>query len=210
MMNKQMTRNKQAGFGSTQVIIIVAGIILFCVGRFAMSGDAFKPALLEGIDLHLGETVTSIGIFLAMAGLVGGMFTKPLAEAIQERTDSLEKTFTEAENLKKQMDAMKAEYEGRLAETESNARAQIQAEVKKAQEIRTQIQAEASAKADEMLKKAQEEIASERAKALVDMRVHVATLSLMATEKILGENMDSDKNRKLVDEFIDKVEVPNA
>ena len=108
------------------------------------------------------------------------------------------------------MTATKADYEARLVETEASAREQIQTEIKKAQELRKSIQAEASAKADELLVKAREEIASERDRALVDMRVHVATLSLLATEKILGENMDNERNRKLIDEFIDNVEVPNA
>ena len=84
--------------------MILAGIILFFVGRFAMTGPAFQPHILEGIDLHLGETVTSIGVFLFMIGLIGGLFTKPLAQAIEERTSTLERTFSEAEKLKADMD----------------------------------------------------------------------------------------------------------
>jgi F-type H+-transporting ATPase subunit b len=191
----------------TQIVMILAGIILFFVGRFAMTGPAFQPHILEGIDLHLGETVTSIGVFLFMIGLIGGLFTKPLAQAIEERTSTLERTFSEAEKLKADMDTMKVEYEQKLRQTEEDARTQIQNEVKKAQELRTQIQAEANAKAEDMLRKAREEIEAERDRVMNDVRVHVANLSLLATERILSENVDNDRNRKLVEEFIDKVEV---
>ncbi|MCH7903801.1 MAG: F0F1 ATP synthase subunit B [Armatimonadetes bacterium] len=207
-MNDNRILTKRRGAVSWPLLLIVAGVVLFLIGRFAMTGEAFKPKLLEGIDLHLGETVTSIGVFLFWIGAIYGMLIKPLSEAINNRTTSLEKTFTEAELLEAQMETMKAEYEARLSETEANARAQIQAEVKKAQDLRTQIQAEASAKADEMIKKAQEEIRAERDKALVNLRVHVAKVSMLAAEKIIGENMDTDRNRRLVDEFVDSVEVP--
>ena len=40
-----------------------------------------------------------------------------------------------------------------------------------------------------------------------ELRLEVVNLTLAATEKLLGENMDSDKNRRLVQDFIDKVEV---
>ncbi len=163
-----------------------------------------------GIPLDIGKTIATIGVFLIVFPLIESFYLNPLKDSILNRTQALQQTFEEAENLRTAMTATKADYEARLVETEASAREQIQAEIKKAQELRKSIQAEASAKADELLAKAREEIASERDRALVDMRVHVATLSLLATEKILGENMDNERNRKLIDEFIDNVEVPNA
>ena len=163
-----------------------------------------------GIPLDIGKTIATIGVFLIVFPLIETFYLNPLKESILNRTKALQQTFEEAENMRAEMDATKEEYEARLTETEASAREQIQAEIKKAQELRKSIQAEASAKADELLAKAREEIASERDRALIDMRVHVATLSLLATEKILGENMDNERNRKLIDEFIDNVEVPQA
>jgi F-type H+-transporting ATPase subunit b len=67
--------------------------------------------------------------------------------------------------------------------------------------------AEASAKADELVRKAQEEIALEKDKVLTQLRLEVVNLTLGATEKILGASVDDEKNRKLVQEFIEKAEV---
>lgn len=163
-----------------------------------------------GIPLDIGKTIATIGVFLIVFPMLEFFYLTPLKESILNRTQALQQTFEEAENLRTAMDATKADYEARLVETEASAREQIQAEIKRAQELRKTIQAEASERADELLAKAREEIASERDRALLDMRVHVATLSLQATEKILGENMDNERNRKLIDEFIDNVEVPQA
>lgn len=163
-----------------------------------------------GIPLDPGKTVAVIGVFLILFKVIEMFYLNPLREAIDTRNSDLESTFTEAENLRNQMDSMKSDYEKRLAETEADARQTIQAQIKEAQDLRKTLMAEASSKADEMVKRAQDEIAAERDRAIGGIRMHVANLTLQATEKVLNENMDNDRNRRLIDEFLDKVEVPTA
>ncbi len=166
------------------------------------------PALDSlGLPLDLGKTVAVLGVFIILFPVLDFFYFRPLKESINERTSTLEETFTQAESLRSEMESMKTDYESKLRKTEEDARTQIQNEVKKAQELRTQIQAEANAKAEDMLRKAREEIEAERDRVMNDVRVHVANLSLLATERILNENMDNERNRRLVEEFIDKVEV---
>jgi len=189
--------------------------IAFIVGGSFVSGQSahwgWVHTLAEkGIPIDPGKTLSIIGVLVILFPVINFFYLKPLNEAIDNRTQTLESTFTEAEALRQEMTKMKSDYESRLTETEANAREQIQAQVRDAQELRRQIMAEASGKADEFLKKAQEEIAAERDRAMVNIRVQVATVALAAAEKVVGENMDNEKNRKLIDEFIDTVEVPKA
>ena len=207
-----MSKNTGSFFGP-YIVKLIIGLALMVGGMYVSTEveiDFIHKLEEQGIPLDLGKTVAVIGVLMIVFPLVKTFYLQPLQDSISTRTKDLEDTFGQAQSLRSEMERTKAEYEQRLKETEDSARQQIQAEVKKAQEIRAQIQAEANAKADEMLKKAQEEIAAERERALVDMRVHVATLSLQATERILGENMDNERNRRLIDEFIDQVEVPRA
>ena len=73
--------------------------------------------------------------------------------------------------------------------------------------MRQQLMSEATQKADAMVKQAQLEIDQEKQNAISAIRTHVVDLSLAAAEKVIGENMDTEKNRRLVAEFIDTVEV---
>ncbi len=185
------------------------------VGGFYLSINAekylpFQHGLAEkGIPLDLGITIAVIGVFLILFPVINTFYVKPLSDAISERTHALESTFGEAETLRSEMTKMKSDYEQRLVATEAEARSQIQAQIKEAQDLRQSLMAEATTRADEMVKRAQQEIEAEKQKVLGQLRTEVVNLTLAATEKILGENMDSDKNRKLVAEFIDKVEVPS-
>ena len=105
------------------------------------------------------------------------------------------------------MTQMRNDYERRLAAKEAEAREQIQAQIKEAQQLRQTLMSEAAAKADDLVKRANQEIEAERARVLGELRLEVVNLTLGATEKLLGENIDSAKNRRLVEEFIDKIEV---
>lgn len=162
----------------------------------------------QGIPLDLGKTISTIGMFLALFPILRFFYIQPLDDAITERTSNLERTFTEAEDLRSEMAQMRSDYEKRLTDTEAAAREQIRSEIAKAQELRAQLEADARSRADEYLKKAQEEIDMEKNRVMTELRIHVVDLTLGATEKILGENMDNDRNRRLVQEFVDKIEVP--
>jgi F-type H+-transporting ATPase subunit b len=191
---------------------LVLGLVLMIGGMYVSqnSGDLQKTIQDSlGLPLDPGKTLAAIGVFLIVFPVIDLYYLKPLKEAIDERSNSLESTFTEAEQLRTDMEEMKVGYEKQLADTEASAREQIQAQVKEATDLRKTLMAEAEAKADELVKRANEEIEAEKQKALTELRVNVSNLSLMAAEKIIGGNMDEGKNQKIIDEFLASVEAKN-
>jgi F-type H+-transporting ATPase subunit b len=196
---------------SSVIPAIIIGIILMVGGAYvSYKVDIPFETTLEhqGVPLDIGKTISIIGVFLILFPVIKFFFLTPLQEAIQERTQSLEATFAEAESLRREMQSMRSDYEQRLVTTEANARDQIQAQIREAQTLRTTLMAEAAQRADELVARAQQEIEAEKQKAITEIRMHVVDLTLLASERVLGENMDNDRNRRLVSEFIDKVEVP--
>jgi F-type H+-transporting ATPase subunit b len=190
---------------------LIAGIVLMVGG--GVLKQVWHPEFLhtleqQGIPLDPGKTVSAIGVFLILFGVIRVFFFQPLDDAINQRTHELETTFSEAESLRADMTKMRSEYESRLAKTEADAREQIQTQVKEAQALGQQLRAEAAVQVEEMKRKAADEIAQQRDKVMRDIQLSVVNLTLQATEKLVGENIDSEKNRKLVEEFIQKVEVP--
>lgn len=191
---------------------IAIGVVAMLGGAYLSYNEIELPgqAAIQklGIPADFGMTIATIGVFLILFPVIKFFFVQPLDDAITERSTNLENTFSEAENLRTEMQRMRAEYEARLAETESNAREQIQAQIREAQNLRGQLMSEASARADEMVQRAHQEIEAEKTKAIAEIRLQVVDLTLTAAGKIVGENMDNDRNRRLVNDFIDKVEVP--
>jgi len=203
------TPNKTSA--GTAGIMAVIGIALMLGGVYASNAKSFesieKRLDAQGIPLNLGITFATIGVFLILFKVVETFFILPLGEAIHNRTSDLERTFAEAESLRNEMAAMRTEYERKLVETEADARAKIQAQISEAQQLRQTLMSEATEKADQLVARAQQEIQSEKAKVIVELRTSVVDIALSAAEKVIGENMNSDRNRKLVEDFINKVEV---
>lgn len=194
--------------GAKVVIGLIVAVIGFAFSKNVHLGfyDYLKTNI--GLDLDLGKTVSVMGVVYMLAPVLNTFYYQPLKNAINDRHSELESTFSEAETLRNDMASMKREYEARLKETEENARQQIQDEIRKAQDMRQSLMAEASSKADEMVRKASEEIAAERERVIGELRIQTVNLALGAAGQLLASNVDNDKNRKLVEEFIEKAEVP--
>jgi F-type H+-transporting ATPase subunit b len=196
--------------GVPYIIKLIAGLA-FMFGGFYLYVNKLGeiPAIKEmGLDLNLGKTLFMLGVLWIVFPAITTFYLKPLQDAIDERNNALESTFAEAEQLRTDMSKMKGDYERQLAETEAAARTQIQEEISKAQELRRNLEATAAAAAEEMKRKASAEIATERERVLTELRVKTVDLTLAATERLIGENMNDERNRKLIQEFIDKAEVP--
>jgi F-type H+-transporting ATPase subunit b len=214
-MNEHSTSTAVSAKPSGLVVLVRTLIgIAIAIGGTWLSVNwhpAFQTAVQEqGIPLNIGTTIAVIGVFIAWFPVIKFFFIAPLAEAIEGRNAELERTFAEAENLRADMTRMKEEYEQRIAQTEASAREQIQAQIKEAQQLRQQLMAEAAAQAEELKKAAQEEIARETERVVADLRVKVVDMTLLATEHLIGNNLDDERNRKLVEDFISRVEAPSA
>jgi F-type H+-transporting ATPase subunit b len=201
------TQQKSSG---SMAINIVAGVILMFAGAWADKN--VHPGFVDSLDrmgLPLGpfKAVATIGVFLIVFPLIKMFFTDPLSNAIHERNSHLEHTFAEAESLRAEMTKLRTDYEAQLASANAAAREHIEAQIKEAQNLRQTLMNEAATRADAMIERAQQEIASERERILSGLRTQVVELSLVAAEKIVGENMDTDRNRRLVDEFVSGLEV---
>ena len=190
--------------GIPAIVKIVGGLVIAVLGVFANNANL---TVHQPITIEFGKTIGSIGVFIALFPVIESFFVKPLTAAIDERNTNLETTFSEVETLRNEMTTMKGDYEKRIATTEAEAREKINAQIKEAQSLRQSLMAEAAAKSDALVKQAQEEIASEKAKVLGELRTHVTDLSLTAAEKVVGANMDTAANRKLIADFIADLEV---
>lgn len=182
---------------------LIVGVVIIVIGAVLNT-----PSTTIGIiELNPGVTIAMIGVLIALFPVIESFYVKPLGDAIDERNSNLERTFGEAEALRTEMTQLKADYERRLQQTEAEAREQIQAQIREAQQLRQALMTEAADKADALVKEAQVRIEAERNQIVNEIRLQVVDLTLAAAGKVIGENMDSDKNRRIVSEFIDQVEV---
>lgn len=148
--------------------------------------------------------VEMVGFVLLLLLLKRFLWT-PVTQYLEQRRQDIAHTYDRVEQTRQEMERLRAEYEQRLANIEAEARVQIQQAVKEAQQVREHILAEARQQAEKVVRDAEEVIRYEREKAFAEMRAQIVDLTLLATGKILQENMDSERHRKIVQDFIEQV-----
>lgn len=209
------THETPASSGGSRTGLVILGLVMVVVGivlhgqaeSYAGLKSLLQPSMFAGLGLDFAKVLTNVGLFLLFIQVIASFFFAPLKEAIDGRNQELEQTFNDADELRARLETMKTDYESRLAATEASAREHIEAQIKEAQKLRQTLMTEAASRADAMIEHAQQEIAAERERVLAGLRDQVVEFSLAAAEKIVGENMDTERNRRLVDEFVNGLEV---
>lgn len=156
-----------------------------------------------GIDPRL--VFVQVFGFLILLWLLQKFLYKPVYGIIEERQQDIKNTYDQLDKDRAEMEATRRQYEERLAGIEAQAREQIQAAVKEAQELRAGIVSDAHKQAEALLEKARADSERERQRAFLEMRQQIADLAILAAGKVIGESLDAQRHRRLVDDFIASV-----
>jgi len=100
---------------------------------------------------------------------------------------------------------MKEEYESELKQAKDEAKTIIINAEEQAKARREEIIAQAEKEAAYIIEMANKQIEQEKANVEKELKSQVVDLAFLAAEKILTENLDQDKNRHLIDKFLNEV-----
>ncbi|MCR4888864.1 MAG: F0F1 ATP synthase subunit B [Ruminococcus sp.] len=127
---------------------------------------------------------------------------KPINKIMDERTQSVQKNIDDAEKAKKEADELRQQYEDSISEAKEEASRIIMKAHDDAETERANIIQKSHEEADQIVNAASETIENERRRVLQQAQSQIADLAIEAASKIVGANLDDDKNRQLVDKFL--------
>jgi F-type H+-transporting ATPase subunit b len=150
--------------------------------------------------------IVQAGGFILLLIVFKVFLWKPIMGVLDARRSEIENQYGDAEKRRREAEELKASYERHMAQIHEETRAKITEALKEGQAMRDEIIADSRAQADRILTRAEEEIKRERDKAMHELRTRVVDLTVEATARLIGERLDDEKHRKLVDRFIDDLE----
>ena len=130
---------------------------------------------------------------------------KPIKQVIADRKAKADSEIADAQKLRTEAEAMKAEYEQNLqnARTEAN---QIVASAQKTATARgEEIVGEARAQAAALKQKAEADIAQERKKAVNEVKDEIGGIAMEIASKVVEREISEKDHKDLIDEFIKNV-----
>ena len=159
---------------------------------------------VEHLDLiEFGPTLLmNLFTLLVLYFILKKYFFEKVRAFIQTREQTIKDTFDNADHVNKQAEERLNAYNAQLSDIDSKSRKIIKESKQKADARAEEIIAEANRKSSELMKQAEKDIERERLRAVDDMREHIATLAILAAERILEKELDARSHMAIIDSVI--------
>ena len=133
------------------------------------------------------------------------LLLNPVKKVIAERKAKADSQIADAEKLRTEAEAMKAEYEQNLQNARNEAN-QIVASAQKTAAARSEeLLGEARAQAAALKQKAEADIAQERKKAVNEVKDEIGGIAMEIASKVVEREISEEDHKDLIDEFIKNV-----
>jgi F-type H+-transporting ATPase subunit b len=144
--------------------------------------------------------------FLLMVLVLWRWVYPPVMRAAERRERAIDAGLRQAQEAEKRLEAVREDVERILEEARTQAREVIDRAHREAAADADEVRARARQDADAFAGRARQEITAERDRALRDLRTHEAALVVAAAGRVLGEVIDEDAHRKLIERSLAALE----
>lgn len=164
--------------------------------------------LASGGGLLSFQTGFAIWVLISMLIFLWGMgkYAVPhITKALDEREQRIKDSLESAEMAIAKAEKISQENQKALREAEIEAQRIRKTAIEEAEKLRNERLDKSKKEAAAILEDARGAIEQEKQKALIELRNEVAELAVKAASMIIDAELDKEKNKKLVDRFIDNL-----
>ncbi len=130
---------------------------------------------------------------------------KPVQKILAQRAEQVETLYAEAEKAEGDAQALKDEYETRLASARQEATEIVQTATQRAAARGEELVNAAKAEAAALKKKADADIESERRRAASELKNDISEIALDIAGRVVEKEIDEKTHKALIDDFISRV-----
>ena len=159
--------------------------------------EMFKP--------EPGLIIWTLVSFFILLILLKKVAFPPILKGMKKREETIKQQLEEAQKTKKEAENLLGDYKRQLAEARSEAQKIINEGKSLGENMRKEIVQKAQEESNQIVKRAQEEIELQKQKAILELQEKIADLSIMAATKIINKSLNTEDNRRLVEEYVAKV-----
>ena len=125
-----------------------------------------------------------------------------VARALDQQIATIRNRLDEAQSLREEAEALKAEYQKKAKAADKEAKAMIERARHEAEAIVAKADADAKALVERRTRMAEDKIAAEERAAINELRASAAAAAARAAEKLIAERHDAQADARLVDQAI--------
>ena len=152
-----------------------------------------------------GTVIVELIAFLLMLALLARYVYPEVVRLAEARQRAIADQLKEAEQSNAAAEERLKEAQAKLDDARKSAQGVIDAAAKSAEQLRQELRQKAEDESKRTVEAARKEIEAERDQALRSVRDEVAGMVVAATEKVIGETLDGERHRRLIDQAISEV-----
>jgi len=160
---------------------------------------------VAGVIAINGTVIVELITFLIMLAILARYVYPEIVRLAEARQLAIAQQLNEAEQARAEAEQRLKEAASRLEDARKTAQSVIDAATKSGEQLRQELRQKAEEESKRTVEAARKEIEAERERAVQSVRNEVATLVVAATEKVIGETLDDDKHRRLIEKAIAEV-----
>jgi F-type H+-transporting ATPase subunit b len=168
-------------------------------GLLALAAEGADPT---GLQINFFWVIVSSINFLIFLALIYAFALKPVSRMLSDRRERIEAGLRDAEQARRDREQAETERVAALAEARREANDILNRAQKVAQETRDADISATRTELERMRQRAAEEIQAEKERSLAELRGEVADLAIQAASRVVGESMNEQRHRRLVEEFL--------
>lgn len=179
--------------------------------NFDYQSEETEEAMAEHGVHHPGPPVIAVVFNTAVLALILFFLArKPLTTYLQARSDSVREGLSEAKKLLEEANEQLADYSARLERMDEEMSKLREEFIAAGEAERDRLVAEAGAGADRMKRDAKKRLDQEFAHLREELRVETVEKAVDAATKALKESVGESDQRRLADEYLERVEQEGA
>lgn len=150
----------------------------------------------------LGVMVWTLIAFVIAMYLLSKLAFPRIASELDKRQRAIEESIESAERTKRESQQLLDEYRERLREARQQADDIVARARQAAESVEREQREAARAEHEQRLEQTRREIEQQTQRAIADLRREVAELTIAATEKVARKALDSEDQRRLVEDAV--------
>jgi F-type H+-transporting ATPase subunit b len=171
---------------------------LTSIAALASAAEAAHPTYL-GLDTYGWVAMSMLFVFVIF---LWQKVPSAVASALDKKIAAIRDQLSEAEQLRKDAEALKAEYAAKSKAAEKEAAAMVERARHEADAMLEKARKDADALVERRSRMAEEKIAAEERAAVQQVRAAAADAATKAAAKLLADRIDSKSDAVLVDSAI--------
>jgi F-type H+-transporting ATPase subunit b len=177
--------------------------ILAIARVFAEGGGASNPFGNLGINTAL--IIAQIVNFIFLWVFLNTLVVKPIMASLDARRKKIDDSMENARKADERLSNVEKDYQAKLAEASVDAQKQRAETLASAQTEAQRLRTEAAAEIDRMKAQSRTDATAERNQMLADSRSQIVSLVMAATNNLVGESIDANRQKVLINDFFAKV-----